>query len=205
MWVQKRLAVFGLLVSTSVFGTGCQTTDNSNAVGGAVVGTGLGALTGAIVGSAFGRRDAAAGALIGAAAGGVGGALLGHSQDVKNEQNATAAQAQYQQAQAAADQAALSNADIVYMVKSGLSAEVIVNSIRSRGGRFDMTPDAIVQLKANGVSDYLIQVMQTTPPPSASVPPPMVYPAGGVVGPGPAVGVYVAPRPYYGWGYRGGW
>jgi outer membrane lipoprotein SlyB len=201
MRVQKRLAVFGLLVSTCLFGTGCQTTDNSNAVTGGVFGAGLGALTGAIVGSAFGRRDAAAGALIGAAAGGVGGALIGHSQDERNDQNAKAAQAQYQQAQAAAEQAALTNADIVYMVRSGLSAEVVVNSIRSRGGRFDTTPDAIVQLKANGVSDYLIQVMQTTPAPSATV-----LPAGQVVygpPPGPAVGVYVAPRPYWGWGYRG--
>ena len=125
MWVHKRLTVFALLVSSCVFGAGCQTTDNSNAVTGGVVGTGLGALTGAVVGSAFGRRDAAIGALAGAAAGGVGGALLGHSQDVKNEQNAAAAQAQYQQAQAAADQAALTNADIVYMVRSGLSAEVV--------------------------------------------------------------------------------
>src|ERR1700685_15630 len=127
MWVHKRLTVFALLVSSCVFGAGCQTTDNSNAVTGGVVGTGLGALTGAVVGSAFGRRDAAIGALAGAAAGGVGGALLGHSQDVKNEQNAAAAQAQYQQAQAAADQAALTNADIVYMVRSGLRGEVGVN------------------------------------------------------------------------------
>jgi hypothetical protein len=83
------------------------------------------------------------------------------------------------------------------MVRSGLSPEVIINSIHSRGGRFDTTPDAIVQLKANGVSDYLIQVMQTTPPPSASVPPPVAYGPP----PGPAVGVVV--RPYWGWGY--GW
>jgi len=199
MWFRRRLTVFGLLVSTCAFGTGCQTTDNSNAVGGAVVGTGLGALTGAIVGSAFGRRDAAAGALIGAAAGGVGGALIGHSQDEKNQQNAQAAQAQYQQAQAAAEQAALSNADVVYMVRSGLSSEVIVNSIRSRGGRFDMTPESIVQLKTNGVSDYIIQVMQSTPSPAATVAPPMVYGPP----PGPTVGVVVAPRPYWGWGYRG--
>jgi hypothetical protein len=197
MWFRKRWVICGLLVSTCAFGTGCQTTDNSNAVGGAVVGTGLGALTGAIVGSAFGRRDAAAGALIGAAAGGLGGALVGHAQDEKNQQNAQAAQAAYQQAQAQADQAALTNADVVYMVRSGLSPEVIINSIHSRGGRFDTTPDAIVQLKANGVSDYLIQVMQTTPPPSATVPPPVAYGPP----PGPAVGVVV--RPYWGWGY--GW
>ena len=82
---KKLLPVCGMLFLSCFSNTGCQTTDNNNAVGGAVVGTGLGALTGAIVGSAFGRRDAAAGALIGAAAGGIGGALVGHAQDEKNQ------------------------------------------------------------------------------------------------------------------------
>jgi uncharacterized protein YcfJ len=190
----RSLATAALLLSTCVFGTGCQTTDNSNAVAGGVVGGGLGAITGALVGSLMGRRDAAAGALIGAAAGATGGALLGHAQDERNQQVSTAAQVQYQQAQAVAEQNALTNADVVYMVKSGLSEQVVVNSIHSRGGRFDTTPDGIVQLKANGVSDYVIQVMQSTPPPSATVMPPPT-----VVG-GPAV--IVAPRPYY-YGYYG--
>jgi hypothetical protein len=199
----RSLVTAGLLLSTCVFGTGCQTTDNSNAVAGGVVGGGLGAITGALVGSLMGRRDAAAGALIGAAAGATGGALLGHAQDERNQQAATAAQVQYQQAQAVAEQNALTNADVVYMIKSGLSEQVIVNAIHSRGGRFDTTPDGIVQLKANGVSDYVIQVMQTTPPPSATVMPPgaVMAPGPAVVGPGPAV--IVAPRPYYGWyGWR---
>src|SRR5271167_3355735 len=142
MWFRKRLAICGVLVSTCAFGTGCQTPDNSNAVGGAVVGTGLGALTGAIVGSAFGRRDAAAGALIGAAAGGIGGALVGHAQDEKNQETRNAVQAQYQQAAAAAEQRAMHNDDIVYMVKSGVSEQVIMNSMRERGGRFDTSPEA---------------------------------------------------------------
>jgi uncharacterized protein YcfJ len=196
MRLQKRLLpVCGMLVLSCLSNTGCQTTDNNNAVGGAVVGTGLGALTGAIVGSAFGRRDAAAGALIGAAAGGVGGALIGHAQDERNQQTRDAVQAQYQQAQAAAEQNALHNNDIVYMVKNGLSEQVIVNSMRERGGRFDTSPDAIVQLKANGVSDAVIYAMQTTPPPSAMVPPP----GGPIYGPPPGPTVVV--RPAWGWGW----
>lgn len=199
LFTKRATVLCALLISTSIFGTGCQTTDNTNAVTGGILGTGLGAVTGAIIGSATGRGNAAAGALIGAAAGGAGGALLGHSQDEKNQQVANAAQVQYQQAQAAAEQNALTNSDVVYMVRSGLSQQVIVNAIRQRGGRFDTTPDAIVQLKANGVNDYVIQVMQTTPPPSATVPPPgMVYGPGGVVV-APAPAVVVAPRPYY-WG-----
>jgi Glycine zipper len=202
MWIKQRpLTVLGLLVCSCLFGTGCQTPDNSNAVAGGVLGTGLGAVTGAIIGSATGRGNAAAGALIGAAAGGVGGALIGHSQDEKNQQVVQAAQSRYQQAQAAADQQAMTNPDVIYMVKGGVGEQVIANSIRTRGGRFDITPEGIVQLKANGVSDYLVQVMQTTPPPSAMVPPPgpPVYGPDGVVV-APAVGVVVEPRPYYyGW------
>src|SRR5580704_3540131 len=195
MRLRKRLLpVCGMLVLSCLSNTGCQTTDNNNAVGGAVVGTGLGALTGAIVGSAFGRRDAAAGALIGAAAGGIGGALVGHAQDEKNQQTRDAVQAQYQQAAAAAEQRAMHNDDVVYMVKSGVSEQVIMNSMRERGGRFDTSPEAIVNLKSNGVSDAVIYAMQTTPPPSAMVPPP-----GAVYGPpGPAVVV----RPAWGWGWR---
>jgi uncharacterized protein YcfJ len=187
-----------MLVLSCFSNTGCQTTDNNNAVGGAVVGTGLGALTGAIVGSAFGRRDAAAGALIGAAAGGVGGALLGHAQDEKNQQTRDAVQAQYQQAQAAAEANALHNDDIVYMVKTGISDQVIINSIRQRGGAFDTSPQAIVNLKSNGVDDNVLYAMQTTPPPYATVPPP-----GPVYGPPPGPGVGVVVRPAWGWGW--GW
>ncbi len=200
----RSLSVCGLLLSLCVFGTGCQTTDNTNAVSGGILGTGLGALTGAIIGSATGRHNAAAGALIGAAAGGVGGALVGHAQDEKNQQTSNAIQAQYRQAQAAAEQQALTNSDVVYMVKNGLSEQVVINSIRSRGGRFDTTPDAIVQLKAQGVSDVVIQAMQQTPPPSATVPPPGgYYTPEGVWVAGPAPVVYVRPRPYYyGYGWR---
>jgi hypothetical protein len=197
---KRLLPVCGMLVLSCLSNTGCQTTDNSNAVGGAVVGTGLGALTGAIVGSAFGRRDAAAGALIGAAAGGVGGALIGHAQDEKNQEVKTAVQAQYQQAAAAAEANALHNNDILFMVKNGTSDQLIINSIRQRGGRFDTSPEAIVQLKANGVSDAVIYAMQTTPPPSTMVPPPgaVVYGPGGP----PPPAVIVEPRPYWGWGWR---
>jgi uncharacterized protein YcfJ len=197
MRLRKRLfPVCGMLVLSCLSNAGCQTPDNSNAVTGGVLGTGLGALTGAIVGSAFGRRDAAAGALIGAAAGGVGGALLGHAQDEKNQQTRDAIQAQYQQAQAAAEQRALHNDDIVYMVKTNVSDQVIINSMRERGGRFDTSPEAIVNLKSNGVDDAVIYAMQTTQPPSAMVPPP-----GGVVY-GPPPGPAVVVRPAWGWGWR---
>ncbi len=204
MGIRRQSAPAVFLLATSCFvGSGCETT--SNTAGGALLGSGLGAVTGAIIGSATGRHNAAAGALIGAAAGGVGGALIGHAEDEKEKKQAAAAQAQYQQAQAAAEQVALTNNDIVYMTKNGLSQQVIINSIRQRGGRFDTTPDAIVQLKAVGVSDAVIQVMQTTPPPSATVVPPGAYgPPGVVVAPAPAVGVVVAPRPYY-YGYWHRW
>jgi hypothetical protein len=193
--VEHRWCVGGLLLACLV-GSGCESTPNT--AGGAILGTGLGAVTGAIIGSATGRGNAAAGALIGAAAGGAGGAMLGHAEDARQERDQAIAQAQYAREARAAEMAALSNTDIVYMTRNGLSDQVIVGSIRSRGGRFDTTPEGIIELKKSGVSDHVVQVMQATPPPAATVPPPMVVPgpyyAGGVVvAPPPPVGIYVGP------------
>jgi hypothetical protein len=39
---------------------------------------------------------------------------------------------------------------------------IICNEIRTRGGRFDTTPDSIIALKSAGVSDRVIETMQNT-------------------------------------------
>ena len=70
--------------------------------------------------------------------------------------------------------ATLGNADIVKLVKAGLSAETIEAKIVSSDADFDTSTDALVALAADGVPDRVIRVMierdQVAPAPSP-VPP----------------------------------
>lgn len=163
------------------------------------MGTGLGAFTGAVVGSESGH--AGGGALIGAAAGALAGGLVGNAVDAREERDAAVAQSQYSQAQAQAAAQALSGWDVVQMSKNGISDDVIVNSIRTRGCLFDGTPDNIISLKQQGVSDRVITAMQTSGVRPAAIvgpaPPPVVYAAP------PPPPVVVWGRPYYRRGYWG--
>ena len=55
----------------------------------------------------------------------------------------------------------LTNADIVRMVKAQLAQGLIANTIDSSDIHFDMSPDGLIALKQAGISDQLIQYMQT--------------------------------------------
>jgi 2',3'-cyclic-nucleotide 2'-phosphodiesterase (5'-nucleotidase family) len=82
--------------------------------------------------------------------------------------------------------------------------DVIINSLKTRGCRWDSTPDAVIRLKHEGVSDRVITAMQNTglhaAPAVVSGPAPVYYypppppPVGGVVVVGPG---YYGRRPYY--------
>lgn len=145
--------------------TGCHHMDASS---GALVGSGIGAGTGAIIGHQSGNRGK--GALIGAAAGAIGGALLGDAQASRRERDAAFAQASH--AQNVARQQAVTNHDIVVMTQSGLTEDVIINSIRTRGGNFDVSPNGLVWLQNSGVSPNVIREMQNagTVPAQAAAP-----------------------------------
>lgn len=186
---------------------GCQGLNNTQ--NGALVGSGIGAVTGAIIGDHSGH--AGGGAAIGALAGGLGGALIGNAQDAQEQRDAAIAQAHYAQQQRQAAATALRNADLVKYAQNGIGDDVIIQSVRTRGGQFDLSPDAIIALKQSGVSDRVLLEVQrmgeaapTTvvpaggPPAVIAPPPPQVV----VVRPQPAVrfGVVVGPRPY-----RRGW
>src|SRR5882672_2671407 len=57
-------------------------------------------------------------------------------------------------------QHALSNADIINMVKSGIGDSTIILSIqRSQQTKFDTSPDGLIQLKTAGVSDAVLNAM----------------------------------------------
>ncbi|REJ83665.1 MAG: hypothetical protein DWQ34_08535 [Planctomycetota bacterium] len=187
-WTPSRrsLAVFcGLLLSL----TGCQSMNNAQS--GALAGAGIGALTGAMVGSNSGHAEG--GALIGAATGALAGGIIGDAEDARQERDAAIAQAAYAQQ----TQQSVTNIDILQLAGSGISDDVIISTIRSQGGRFDLSPQAIITLKNSGVSDRVILEMQnydTISPPITTViaePPPVVV----VPPPGPRVHFSFGRRP----------
>jgi hypothetical protein len=148
---------------------------------GALVGTTIGALAGGIIGHQSGNTGA--GAVLGAGAGMIGGALVGDAEDAREERDWAIRQASYERVNY---EPPLTNADLIYMAQNGLGDDVIINSIKSRGGRFDVDPTALVQLKQSGVSDVVISEVQR---------------AGGRVvaapGPGPGATRVVYVEPYY--------
>jgi len=71
----------------------------------------------------------------------------------------------------------LTNTDVISMAANGVSDETIVRSIQTRPNTFDTSPAALIDLKANGVSDRVLQAMQSGPPQPAVLvaePPPAV-------------------------------
>jgi uncharacterized protein YcfJ len=196
--IRSRYGV--LLAGLGSLLAGCQNMNNTQS--GALVGTGLGAATGAIIGEASGH--AGGGALIGAAAGALAGSLAGNAADAREERDAAIAHAQYSQAHSQAIAQAVTESDVVTMTRSGVGDEVIINSLRTRGCRWNAAPENVIALKQQGVSDRVIEAMQNTglrpvavtapPPPVVYAPPPPVV-GGGVVVVGPG---YYGPRPYWG-------
>jgi len=61
-------------------------------------------------------------------------------------------------------QPALTNADIINLVKSGIGDQIIILKIQKSAQKFDTSPDALMQLKAAGVSDAVLNAMLTAPP-----------------------------------------
>jgi hypothetical protein len=119
----------------------------------------LGGLTGAGVGAAVGNAtgDTAAGALIGTAVGALGGAAIGGGLDrVRADNVAYTEQRLHQQH---ATQAATIQ-DAVVMSQAGLSDDVIMNHLRSRGLTSPPSARDLITLKNAGVSDNVLRVMQ---------------------------------------------
>ncbi|MBS0261692.1 MAG: hypothetical protein JSS02_07005 [Planctomycetes bacterium] len=183
------------LIATGL--AGCANMNNTQS--GALAGTGLGAVTGAIIGEATGHPGA--GAAIGAATGAVAGSLVGNAEDQKEEREVAVAHAQYETARQEAIARAITESEVVRMTQHHVGDEVIINAIRTRGCLWDSTPDALIRLKQQGVSDRVIQAMQTTGvhvSTAGPVPPPVYY------APPPPAGVVVVGPGYYGprYGYR---
>jgi outer membrane lipoprotein SlyB len=165
---------------------------------GAVVGGGLGAVTGALVG---GKDHRGGGALIGAGVGALTGGLIGNAADAADQRAAATGSAVVAQANAQVAALAVTNFDLVEMTRAGVGEDVIISTIRSRGGRFDLSPNGLIALKQSGVSDRVVMAAQSSTPgafapaaaPAIIGPPPVMY-----VQPAPVVRFYSGPS----WGYH---
>lgn len=180
----SRKSGVALLSLGLVSQVGCASMNHTEA--GAAHGAGIGAITGAIIGNSSG--NAGAGALIGAATGGLAGSLIGNAEDAREERDVAIAQANHERMA----RAAIHNNDVMQMVHSGVSDSVIMGAIRSRGGAFDLSPQSIIALKQQGLSDPLIEFMQQHNYVSSTQP--VVVKQTPAVVSSPSV-VFVRPRP----------
>jgi hypothetical protein len=130
---------------------------HNDTASGTVMGGALGAVTGAIVG---GKKNRGEGALIGAGIGAVTGNLMGRSKDRVDEQRATAGAATVGRMNQQAAAMAVTNYDLVEMTRAGVSEDVIISTMRSRGVQIDLNPQALISLKQSGVSDRVVLAAQ---------------------------------------------
>ncbi len=149
-----RYFIAAVLVATA--GAGCQ----NNTQKGAAIGGGLGAVTGAIIGKQSG--NAGLGAVIGGATGALAGGVIGNAEDKEEERNEAVQAAAHERSARIRDARAITNRDVADMAAGGLSDNIICNEIHTRGGRFNTSPQAIIELQHAGVSERVIQEMQNT-------------------------------------------
>ncbi len=160
-----------------------------------VVGGAFGAVTGAIVG---GRKDRGEGALIGAGVGALTGNLLGRAKDRADEQRAATGAAAVSQLNQQAAAMAVTSYDLVNMTRAGVGDDVIISTMQSRGLQIDLSPQGVIALKQNGVSDRVVYAAQQMAAARGYGPTPVVGPVTPVVtavGPPPTT-VIVAPGPW---------
>jgi hypothetical protein len=170
------LALVPLLLSS-----GCASMSNTDK--GVLGGGAIGAGTGALIGSATGHTGL--GAAVGGILGGITGGLVGNATDKAERAEARAA--------AATAPPPLQPADIVQMAYQHVSDDIIITQIRNTGSVYYLSPQDIVWLKQNGVSDVVIREMQATAsrPVRRVYAPVPVYEQVYVVEPAPPPGVSV--------------
>lgn len=126
---------------------------------GAALGAGGGAGLGAIIGHQFGSTGA--GAAIGALAGTATGALVGNAKDEADRRDNYAKQVNHERNLRAREQKAMTNRDVMDMASGGVTDRRIIATIKDRGGNFELSPQSIIYLNRYGVSDTVIEAMQT--------------------------------------------
>jgi uncharacterized protein YcfJ len=165
---------------------------HNDTASGTFMGGALGAVTGAIVG---GRKDRGEGALIGAGVGAITGNLLGRAKDRADERQTAYGTAVAAQATQQAAAMAVTNYDLVSMTRAGVSEDVMISTMRSRGAQLDLSPQGLIALKQSGVNDRVLLAAQ-----DLNHRPAYVYgPAPVVTRVVPSSTVIIAPRPRHYW------
>lgn len=168
---------------------------HNDTASGTFLGGAMGAITGAVIG---GRKHGGQNALIGAGVGAVTGNLLGRSKDQADERRAANGAVAVGQLNQQAAAQAVTNYDLLQMTRAGISEDVIISTMRSRGARIDLSPQSLIALKQQGVSDRVVLAAQDLGGSGGySLPGPAAIPVVSA-GPPPTT-VIVEPiyRPYY--------
>jgi uncharacterized protein YcfJ len=132
---------------------GCQSSSN-RAVEGGVIGGLVGATIGGIVGHQSGHGGE--GAAIGAAAGVLSGAVVGSN---VQKQPGTVQSTQSPAAQQAYNPNQIAVQQIVELSKQGVHEAVIIDKIKMSNSKYTLTTDDVNNLKQQGVSQNVINVM----------------------------------------------
>ena len=130
---------------------------HNDTASGTFLGGAMGAITGAVIG---GKKHGGQDALIGAGVGAVTGNLLGRSKDRDDAPRAANGAAAVGQLNQQAAAMAVTNYDLLQMTRAGISEDVIISTMRSRGARIDLSPQALIALKQQGVSDRVVMAAQ---------------------------------------------
>lgn len=153
-WLTTRVVAGSLFVAAA---SGCANMNSTQK--GAALGAGGGAGLGAIIGHQFGNTGA--GAAIGALAGTATGALVGNAKDEADKRDNYARQVAHERNLRVREQRAMTNRDVLDMAAGGVTDRRIIATIKDRGGKFDTSPQAIIYLNKYGVSDTVIEAMQS--------------------------------------------
>ena len=150
----KKYGYFFVVTAYLLVLSGCA--ENQTKVG---EGAGLGGILGAVVGGVIGHQQKGhhelGGALIGGAVGATAGGIVGSQ--IPN-QNAP------QRASMAPPSAPISQVtmqQIVDWTQQGLSSDTIISRIRTTNSTYSLTADDISYLRRAGVSERVVETMQT--------------------------------------------
>lgn len=123
----------------------------------------IGALMGALTGAAIGENNnkPLAGAAIGTAVGALAGAAIGDSVDNDIARQQAYRQHHQNQILSHAVSQAVSVDQVIHLTRAGVSDSVIITQIHTHGIPYRLQPNDLIVMKQSGVSDVVIQSMQT--------------------------------------------